>query len=92
MTFSEAHIDFCDSFVPFYRLLLLQSYSEWIGDIGWGGVAEHPSTPLVYDASWEWDNADGNDDSEEFLEYQQENSEQQLEQQQVEHQEEDQLQ
>jgi ectoine hydroxylase-related dioxygenase (phytanoyl-CoA dioxygenase family) len=26
----------------------MQSYSEWIGDIGWGGIAEHPFTPVVY--------------------------------------------
>eukprot|EP01038_Epipyxis_sp_PR26KG_P004525 gene4525-6390_t len=25
-----------------------QSYSRWIDDIGWGGVAEHPLTPIVY--------------------------------------------
>lgn len=26
----------------------MQSYSEWINDIGWGGIAEHPYTPIVY--------------------------------------------
>lgn len=26
------------------------SYSEWIGEVGWGGVADHPLLPLVYSA------------------------------------------
>ena len=25
-----------------------QSYADWIDDIGWGGYAEHPMTPLIY--------------------------------------------
>ena len=25
-----------------------QSYALWIDDIGWGGVAEHPLIPIVY--------------------------------------------
>jgi hypothetical protein len=28
-----------------------QSYREWIRDVGWGGVADHPLLPLVYTAT-----------------------------------------
>jgi hypothetical protein len=25
-----------------------QSYHDWIGEVGWGGVASHPLLPIVY--------------------------------------------
>jgi len=30
------------------------SYGDWIGTVGWGGVARHPDLPLVY-AAQGWD-------------------------------------
>lgn len=27
-----------------------QSYSDWIDEVGWGGIAEHPLLPIVYRA------------------------------------------
>ena len=39
----------------YYTILYMrmQSYADWLGDIGWGGYAEHPQTPLVYAREWE---------------------------------------
>ena len=34
-----------------------QSYADWIDDIGWGGYAEHPLTPVVYSRDFSTDNS-----------------------------------